>query len=183
MIEGNFVEIHGTFFYQEKFVQKFYQPFDHNEEFEEDNDPNDIANIFKIEGNIFEFETPLCEAFNNFNYLLKINKDLYGFDIQETRTYEEYELNNSVTMDHNEPWLDNRVPYQLCDHICESYCFKNRITKWPTCSLDIDGCCNGGELPGMFRVRSMTYFQDHKWYDELVDGKLKDETLAFKAKV
>ncbi|GJV87038.1 hypothetical protein Tco_1530976 [Tanacetum coccineum] len=29
----------------------------------------------------------------------------------------------------------------------------------------------------------MTYFQDHKWYDELVDGKLKEETLALKAKV
>ncbi|GKD65662.1 hypothetical protein Tco_1307770, partial [Tanacetum coccineum] len=35
----------------------------------------------------------------------------------------------------------------------------------------------------MVRVRSMTYFQDHKWYDELVDGKLKDETLALKAKI
>ncbi|GKF88998.1 hypothetical protein Tco_0262961, partial [Tanacetum coccineum] len=35
----------------------------------------------------------------------------------------------------------------------------------------------------MVRVRSMTYFQDHKWYDELVDGKLKEETLALKAKV
>nr|GEX12072.1 hypothetical protein [Tanacetum cinerariifolium] len=29
----------------------------------------------------------------------------------------------------------------------------------------------------------MTYFQDQKWYDELVDEKQKDETLAFKAKV
>ncbi|GJV19678.1 hypothetical protein Tco_1368698 [Tanacetum coccineum] len=28
----------------------------------------------------------------------------------------------------------------------------------------------------------MTYYQDHKWYDELVDGKLKEETLMHKAK-
>nr|GEU95646.1 hypothetical protein [Tanacetum cinerariifolium] len=35
----------------------------------------------------------------------------------------------------------------------------------------------------MVWVGSITYFQDYKWYDELVDGKLKDETLAFKAKV
>nr|GEX95163.1 hypothetical protein [Tanacetum cinerariifolium]GEX99007.1 hypothetical protein [Tanacetum cinerariifolium] len=48
---------------------------------------------------------------------------------------------------------------------------------------DINGFCNGGELPGMVRVRSMTYFQDHKWYDELADGKLKKETLMHKAKV
>nr|GFD29717.1 hypothetical protein [Tanacetum cinerariifolium] len=70
-----------------------------------------------------------------------------------------------------------------CDYICEPYRFKNGITIWPTCSLDVDGFCNGGELHGMVRVGSVTYFQDYKWYDELVDGKLKDETLAFKAKV
>nr|GEY28750.1 hypothetical protein [Tanacetum cinerariifolium] len=63
------------------------------------------------------------------------------------------------------------------------YRLKNGITKWPTYSLDIDRFCNGGELPGMVRLESMTYFQDHKWYDELVDGKLQDETLALMAKV
>nr|GFD30682.1 hypothetical protein [Tanacetum cinerariifolium] len=100
-----------------------------------------------------------------------------------TGTYEEYELNNYVTMDLKELWLDNGVPYQLCDHICEPYHFKNGVTKWPTCRSDIDGFCNGGELPGMVRVGSMTYFQDHKWYDELVDGRLKEETLMHKEKV
>ncbi|GJW19252.1 hypothetical protein Tco_0026688 [Tanacetum coccineum] len=39
------------------------------------------------------------------------------------------------------------------------------------------------ELLGMVRVGSMTYFQDHRWYDELADGKLKDETLALKSKI
>ncbi|GKB95192.1 hypothetical protein Tco_0981329 [Tanacetum coccineum] len=34
-----------------------------------------------------------------------------------------------------------------------------------------------------YGVGTMTYFQDHSWYNELVDGKLKDETLAFKAKI
>nr|GFC62023.1 hypothetical protein [Tanacetum cinerariifolium] len=119
-----------------------------------DNEPNDIADIFKIKGNLFYFETPLCEAFNDFNYLLKINKDLFTFNIQGTGTYEEYELNNH-----------------------------NGITKWTTCSSDVDGFCNDGELPGMVRFKSMTYFQDHKWYEELADGKLMDETLAFKARV
>nr|GEZ43981.1 putative ribonuclease H-like domain-containing protein [Tanacetum cinerariifolium] len=60
---------------------------------------------------------------------------------------------------------------------------KNGIAKWPTYSSDVDGFCNGDELPGMVRVGSMTNFQDHKCYDELVDGKLKNETLAFKGKV
>ncbi|GJV50428.1 hypothetical protein Tco_1440640 [Tanacetum coccineum] len=152
-------------------------------EADEGDDPDDITEIFKIEGNLFDYETPLCKAFNDFNYLLKIDTDLFTFDIQGIKTYEGYELNNNMTGDLEEPWSDNGVPYQLCDHICEPYRFKNGKSKWPTCSSDIDGFCNGGELPGMVRVGCMTYFQDHKWYDELVDGKLKVETLMHKAKV
>nr|GEX89372.1 RNA-directed DNA polymerase, eukaryota [Tanacetum cinerariifolium] len=85
---------------------------------------------------------------------IKINRDLFTSDIQGTRTYEEYKLNNPMKKDLEEPWLDNGVPYQLCD----PYCFKNGVTKWPTCSSDIDGFCNGGELPRMVWVGSMTYF-------------------------
>ncbi|GJU73103.1 hypothetical protein Tco_1264508 [Tanacetum coccineum] len=125
----------------------------------------------------------MCKAFNDFNYLLKIGTDLFTFDIQRIKTYEGYELNNNMTGDLEEPWLDNGVPYQLCDHICEPYRFKNGKSKWPICSSDIDGFCNEGELPGMVRVGCITYFQDHKWYDELVDGKLKLEALMHKAKV
>nr|GEY95316.1 hypothetical protein [Tanacetum cinerariifolium] len=157
----------------EKFDQKFYQHSDHNDEIKEDDNPEDNTDIFKIESNLFDFETPLCEAFNDFNYLLKIDKDLFTFDIQGTGTYEEYELNNHVIRDLEEPWLDNGVPYQLCDHICEPYRFKNRVTKWPTYSSDIDEFCNGRELPKMVWVGSMTYFQDHTWYDELADRRLK----------
>ncbi|GJS17109.1 hypothetical protein Tco_0411581 [Tanacetum coccineum] len=148
----------------EKFIQKFYQLSDDNEEMEtdEDDDPDDIAKIFKIKDNLFDFETPLCKAFNEFNYLLKINTDLFIFDIQGIKTYEEYELNNNMIGDLEEPWSDNGVPYQLCDHICEPYRFKNGKTKWPTCRSDIDGFYNGEELLGMVRVGCMTYFQDHK---------------------
>ncbi|GJZ49403.1 hypothetical protein Tco_0603593 [Tanacetum coccineum] len=35
----------------------------------------------------------------------------------------------------------------------------------------------------MVRVGCMTYFQDHKWYDELTDGKLKEEALTYKARI
>ncbi|GJY74432.1 hypothetical protein Tco_0478863 [Tanacetum coccineum] len=143
----------------EKFVQKFYQLYDNNEEMEaeEGDDPDDIAEIFKIEGNLFDYETPLCKAFNDFNYLLKIDTDLFTFDLQGIKTYEGYELNNNTTGDLEEPWLDNEFRYRQF--------------------------CNEGELPGMVRVGCMTYFQDHKWYDELVDGKLKVEALMHKAKV
>ncbi|GJY17480.1 hypothetical protein Tco_0388971 [Tanacetum coccineum] len=34
----------------------------------------------------------------------------------------------------------------------------------------------------MVRVGCMTYFRDHKWYDELADGVLKEEALVYKAR-
>ncbi|GKD31486.1 hypothetical protein Tco_1242264 [Tanacetum coccineum] len=99
-------------------------------------------------------------------------------------TYEEheYELNNNITRDLEEPWSEYGVPYQLCDHICKPYRYKNRMVKWPTCSADIDRFCNGGELPRMVRVGCMTYLQNHQWYDELTDGVLKEEALMHKTR-
>ncbi|GJY53127.1 hypothetical protein Tco_0444791 [Tanacetum coccineum] len=146
-------------------------------ETDEDDDPDDIADIFKIKGNLFDFETPLCKAFNKFNYLLKIDTNLFTFDIQEINTYEEheYELNDNMTKDLKKPWTDNGVPYQRCDHICEPYRFKNGKSKWPTCSSDIDRFCNGGKLPVMVRVGCMTYFQDQKWnYEANNAGNTQD---------
>nr|GEY19356.1 hypothetical protein [Tanacetum cinerariifolium] len=114
-------------------------------------DVNETAKIFKIKDNLLNYETPLCKAFNEFNYLHIIDTDLFTFEIQEIKTYEEYELDNNLTGDLEESWLENRIPYQLCDYICEPYRFKNGMTKWPTCSLDIDGFYNGRELLGMER--------------------------------
>ncbi|GJT17567.1 hypothetical protein Tco_0876273 [Tanacetum coccineum] len=81
------------------------------------------------------------------------------------------------------PWSENRVPI-VFGYICENTtALRREELNGPNCNLDIDGFCNGGELPGMVRVGSVTYFQDHKWYDELADRKLKDETLALKTKI
>ncbi|GJT72828.1 hypothetical protein Tco_1032114 [Tanacetum coccineum] len=79
-----------------------------------------------------------------------------------------------------EPWSENGVPYKIGDHICEPFRFKNGETKWPTCSSNEDGFCHGLELPGMVRVGYMTYFQDQEWYNNLMDGSLKDEALEQK---
>ncbi|GKD15044.1 hypothetical protein Tco_1199451 [Tanacetum coccineum] len=105
--------------------------------------------VFKhwIKTGIFDFETPLCTAFNEFNYLLKIDTYLFTHDIQEAKTYEEYE--NELNNDPEEPWSENGVPYELIDHICELIHFKNGKSKWPTCCSNEDEFCNGGELPGM----------------------------------
>ncbi|GJT49419.1 hypothetical protein Tco_0975576 [Tanacetum coccineum] len=121
MIEKNFIEIKGSFlvkirdnsfngvdgenvFEHINSFLEFYNLFDHDEEKEvEDNDdPNmidDVPEIFEIEDNLFNFDTPLCIAFKEFNYLLKIDPDLFTYDIQGIKTYNEYEqeLNNDKT--------------------------------------------------------------------------------------
>ncbi|GJT52898.1 hypothetical protein Tco_0979055 [Tanacetum coccineum] len=86
-------------------------------------DEDDTAEIFKIETYIFNYKSPLCIAFNEFNYLLEVD-----------------------------PEFSNEYRF-----------------------------CNGGELSGMVRVGYMTYFQDHEWYNDLMDGSLKDEALKQKA--
>ncbi|GJR30089.1 hypothetical protein Tco_1106321 [Tanacetum coccineum] len=53
-------------------------------------DKEEIAKIFKIETDVFEYETPLCLAFNEFNYLLKVDPDLITKDIIGFKTYEDY---------------------------------------------------------------------------------------------
>nr|GEV96383.1 hypothetical protein [Tanacetum cinerariifolium] len=51
-----------------------------DEEFSDPNNENlidkdEVAEIFRIETNIYDFETPICKAFNEFSYLLKIDTD------------------------------------------------------------------------------------------------------------
>ncbi|GJX10149.1 hypothetical protein Tco_0200008 [Tanacetum coccineum] len=127
------------------------------EEDDENYDPHTFDNvpeILKIEDDLFLFDTPLCIAFEEFNYLLKFDPDLFIYDIQEFKTYDEYEQDlNNETQGLDEQWSKNGVPYQLGDHICEPYHFKNEIKKWPTCSSDIEGYCNGEELPGMYKAQ------------------------------
>ncbi|GKC17060.1 hypothetical protein Tco_1013842 [Tanacetum coccineum] len=145
-----------------KFILKIHHLSDHNEEeIEEDDNPNEMDNvpeIFRIEGNLFDFKTTLCEAYHEFSCFLNIDIDLFTYDIQNFKTYDEYkqELNDDEAKGTKKPWPENGIPYQLCDHIREPYRFKNGGTKWPTY---------------------------HRWYDELANRKLKDETLALKAKI
>ncbi|GJY15041.1 hypothetical protein Tco_0385463 [Tanacetum coccineum] len=154
----------------------------------EDTNENDdeITEIFRIETDLFNFETPLCEAFNEFNYLLKIETDLLTNDIPGFKTYDEFKdewmdwRNEETPWVTEKPWSEDGIPVDDIHHICEPFRFKNGKGKWPTCRSNEEGFSNGGELPRMIRVGYMTYFQDYEWYDNLMDGKLKEEALKQK---
>ncbi|GJR24666.1 hypothetical protein Tco_0973193 [Tanacetum coccineum] len=121
----------------------------------------EIAKIFRIETDIFQFETSLCEVFREFNYLLKIDVDVA-----------------------NIPWLDYRPwmePSDDIEHIFKSFRFKNGHVKWPTCNWKTEKYCNGGDLPRVIWNRYMIYFKNYEWYENLKEGELKDEDLNSKA--
>nr|GEX60033.1 hypothetical protein [Tanacetum cinerariifolium] len=109
----------------------------------------------------------------------KVDPKLFTYDIKKTENYDDYM--SEFSDEFEEPWDEDGVPYKIWDHICEPFCLKNGRTKWPTCSSNEDGFCKGEKLPGMVRVCYMTYFQDHEWYNDLMDRTLKDEALEQKA--
>nr|GEV02642.1 VIER F-box protein 2 [Tanacetum cinerariifolium] len=49
---------------------------------------NEVAKIFRIETNVFDFETPTCIAFKEFNYLLQIDLDVFTEDLEGFKTYD-----------------------------------------------------------------------------------------------
>ncbi|GJS48367.1 hypothetical protein Tco_0598488 [Tanacetum coccineum] len=53
-------------------------------------DMDEVAEVFRIDTNLFNFETPMCKAFEEFNYLLQIDPDLLTNDIEGFKTYEDY---------------------------------------------------------------------------------------------
>ncbi|GJQ94029.1 hypothetical protein Tco_0005168 [Tanacetum coccineum] len=115
-------------------------------------DKEEITENFKIETNIFDYETPLSLAFNEFNYLLKVDPDQLTKDIIRFKTYEDYkndwiyEWKENVLWVYDKPWLNNGIWKEPKPHI-------------------------GNSL----------HYQDLEWYEALEDSELKYEALRNKA--
>ncbi|GKC48890.1 hypothetical protein Tco_1071635, partial [Tanacetum coccineum] len=54
------------------------------------NNEDEVAEVFRVDTNIFDFETPMCKDFDEFNYLLQIDLDLLTKDIEGFKTIGEY---------------------------------------------------------------------------------------------
>ncbi|GJS51664.1 hypothetical protein Tco_0625026 [Tanacetum coccineum] len=147
---------------------------------------NEIAQIFRIDIDIFHFETPLCKAFKEFNYLLKIDVDVLTNDIHGFMAYDEYkdewiyQWNNGIPWVAEKPWSENGEPIDDIDHVCKPFCFKIGHAQWPIYNWKEEGCCNRGDLSGIIPINTI-HFQDYEWYKGLEDGKLKEESLKEKS--
>ncbi|GJV13339.1 hypothetical protein Tco_1354880 [Tanacetum coccineum] len=67
-------------------------------------DKEETAKNFKIETDVFYYETPLCLAFNEYNYLLKVDLDLLTKDIIGFKTYKDYKDDWIYEWNKNVPW-------------------------------------------------------------------------------
>ncbi|GJW86293.1 hypothetical protein Tco_0161633 [Tanacetum coccineum] len=164
---------------------------DETSDLEETNhdDEQEIGEIFRIETNLFDYETPICEEFKEFNYILKIDPDLLTKDIEGFKTYEEfkddwiYEWNNDVPRVHEKPWTNYGAwnePTPVT-HYFKPFNYKIRCSEWHTCGWREDGYCNGGNLPRAYIIGNSLHYQDYEWYEALKDGELKEEALRNKA--
>nr|GEV95586.1 reverse transcriptase domain-containing protein [Tanacetum cinerariifolium] len=68
------------------------------------NHEGEVVGIFRIETNVFDFETPLCRTFKEFNYLLQIDPDVLTKDIEGFKTYEEYKDDWIYEWNKDVPW-------------------------------------------------------------------------------
>nr|GEW68191.1 hypothetical protein [Tanacetum cinerariifolium] len=61
-----------------------------DDESSDSDDEDEVAKIFRIDSNAFDFETPMCRAFKEFNYLLEIDPNVLTKDIEGFKTYDKY---------------------------------------------------------------------------------------------
>ncbi|GKB39180.1 hypothetical protein Tco_0884122 [Tanacetum coccineum] len=68
------------------------------------NNEDEIAEVFRIDTNIFDYVTPIYSAFNKFNYLLKVDPDLLTKDIMGLKTYDDYKDDRIYEWNKDVPW-------------------------------------------------------------------------------
>ncbi|GKE45790.1 hypothetical protein Tco_1473074, partial [Tanacetum coccineum] len=145
-----------------------YDPSDLTDEEFSDNE-DEVAEFFRINTNIFDFETPMCKAFKEFNYLFQIDPDLLTKDIEGFKNYEDYKDDWIYEWNRDVPWVDEK-PFTPVKHTCKPFNYKTGCLEWPTCSWRNDGFCKGGNLPGDYIIGNSLHYQDYEWYEALEDS-------------
>ncbi|GJY74504.1 hypothetical protein Tco_0478935 [Tanacetum coccineum] len=141
-----------------------------------------VADVFRINTNIFDFKMPMCKAFKEFNYLLQIDLDLLTKDIEGFKTYEEYkddwiyEWNIDVPWVDEKPWTDTGVwteptlvkHYSLKDSELKEQALRNKAIMEGL--ISDDESCNDGWRK--WEIHEITY-HDH---DEIeYENETQDE--------
>ncbi|GJZ55779.1 hypothetical protein Tco_0610972 [Tanacetum coccineum] len=121
-------------------------------------DEDEIAEVFRIDTNIFDYETPICSAFNEFNYLLKVDLDLLTKDITRFKTYDEYKNDWIYEWNKDVPWVDEK--------------------PWTDTGVWTDpnsiGYCNGGIFTWTYFSENNSDYQESSDYDDAYEINHED---------
>nr|GEU50712.1 zinc finger, PMZ-type [Tanacetum cinerariifolium] len=77
---------------------------------------DEVAEVFRIDTNLFNFKTSMCKAFKEFNYLLQIDHDLLTKDIEGFKTYEDYNNGWIYKWNNDTPWVDEKLWTDVGDY-------------------------------------------------------------------
>ncbi|GJW87163.1 hypothetical protein Tco_0162503 [Tanacetum coccineum] len=102
-----------------------------------------IGEIFRIETNLFDYETPLCEKFKEFNYLLKIEPGLLTKDIEGFKTYEEYKDDWIYEWNENVPWVHEKPWTEIGDNELKDEALRNKAIMEGLIDEDDESSNNG----------------------------------------
>ncbi|GJW20522.1 hypothetical protein Tco_0031144 [Tanacetum coccineum] len=129
-----------------------------------DSDNNvEFAEIFRIDANVFDFETPTCRTFKEFNYILQIDPNVLTKDIDRFKTYEEYKDDWIYEWNKDIPWVHENHKQTM--EYGRNPLLLNIVVSHSYSRMDIQN--------GQLVVGKMT--------DIVMDGKLKDEALKNRA--
>ncbi|GJR15939.1 hypothetical protein Tco_0798591 [Tanacetum coccineum] len=92
-----------------------------DEESLDSDDEDQVAEFFRINTSVFDFETPMCRAFKEFNYLLLIDPYVLTKNIERFKTYKDYK----------DDWISE---------------WNEDVSWWPTYRWKDNGYCNGGNF-------------------------------------
>ncbi|GJU76584.1 hypothetical protein Tco_1273654 [Tanacetum coccineum] len=135
-------------------VELTYEEYSDNED--------EVAEVCRIDTNLFDFETPMCKAFKEFNYLLQIDLDLLTKDIKGFKTYEDYKNDWIYEWNKDVPWVDEK-PW-------------TNIGVW-TKPTPVKHTCKALT----YIIGNQLHYQDYEWYKTLEENELKDDALRNKA--
>ncbi|GJR46013.1 hypothetical protein Tco_1314116 [Tanacetum coccineum] len=76
---------------------------------ESSDDMDEVAEVFRIDTNLFDFETPMCKAFKEFNYLLQIDPNLLTIGtLGHLEANEDYKDDWIFEWNKDVPWVDEK---------------------------------------------------------------------------
>ena len=68
-----------------------------------------IEELFSIDIDVFNYETPLSQKFKEFNYLLQINAGVLTGDLPGFKTYEEFKNTHYSEWNNQIPWVWDKL--------------------------------------------------------------------------